>query len=257
MRIDRLAGLSLAALIAITASAVPAHAAGTLDQEYTVAGGSGTLVEGVNQVAQVFTAGITGQLDTIDFRISSFSPTGPDLTMTIKATSGGLPTGAGLATSTVARSATSGTTAWVTFTFSSPITVVSGTQYAIVLSTTATTGNGYSTEVGSTSLYSGGNAYLSNSSGSSWGSSSPATSQNFRTYVTSADSGGIPPVMQQFGMPSSGTCDAAAPVMLNWGGAGSGGWGNSWAQWANGGNGGAVCTRTLVYSNAAGRWIVG
>ena len=66
-----------------------------------------------------------------------------------------------------------------------------------------------------------------------------------------------PPVIQQFGMPSSGTCDAAAPVMLNWGGAGSGGWGNSWAQWANGGNGGPVCTRTLVYSNSASRWIVG
>lgn len=65
------------------------------------------------------------------------------------------------------------------------------------------------------------------------------------------------PITQQFGMPSSGTCDAAAPVMLNWGGAGSGGWGNSWAQWANSGNGGAVCTRTLVYSEAASRWIVG
>jgi hypothetical protein len=64
-------------------------------------------------------------------------------------------------------------------------------------------------------------------------------------------------LIQQFGMPSSGTCDAAAPVMLNWGGAGSGGWGNSWAQWANGGNGGAVCTRTLVYSNSSSRWIVG
>ena len=65
------------------------------------------------------------------------------------------------------------------------------------------------------------------------------------------------PLVQQFGMPSSGTCDASAPVMLNWGGAGSGGWGNSWAQWANGGNGGPVCTRTLVYSNSASRWIVG
>jgi hypothetical protein len=45
--------------------------------------------------------------------------------------------------------------------------------------------------------------------------------------------------------------------MLNWGGAGSGGWGNSWAQWANGGSGGPVCTRTLVYSNSSSRWIVG
>lgn len=81
------------------------------------------------------------------------------------------------------------------------------------------------------------------------------------TIGSGADSGSgnatPAPITQQFGMPSSGTCDAAAPVMLNWGGAGSGGWGNSWAQWANGGNGGAVCTRTLVYSNAVGHWIVG
>lgn len=65
------------------------------------------------------------------------------------------------------------------------------------------------------------------------------------------------PIVQQFGKPASGTCDAAAPVTLNWGGAGSGGWGESWAQWVNGGKGGAVCTRTLVYSNNLGAWTVG
>ncbi|MGI9136185.1 MAG: hypothetical protein ACR2JS_03880 [Candidatus Nanopelagicales bacterium] len=65
------------------------------------------------------------------------------------------------------------------------------------------------------------------------------------------------PLVQQFGMPTSGTCDDAAPAILNWGGAGGGGWGNSWAQWANGGKGGPVCTRTLVYSNVLSHWIVG
>ena len=78
--------------------------------------------------------------------------------------------------------------------------------------------------------------------------------------ITGPSSGGgdtPPPVVQQFGKPASGTCDAAAPVTLNWGGAGSGGWGESWAQWMNSGNGGAVCTRTLVYSNNLGSWTVG
>lgn len=73
---------------------------------------------------------------------------------------------------------------------------------------------------------------------------------------TSDSSSPPTPVVQQFGMPTSGTCDASAPLVLNWGGAGSGGWGNSWAEWMNGGAGGAVCTRTLVYSNALGHWIV-
>ena len=64
------------------------------------------------------------------------------------------------------------------------------------------------------------------------------------------------PIQQQFGKPSSGTCDAAAPATLNWSGVASTGWGESWAQWMNGGSGGAVCTRTLVYNTAQSRWIV-
>lgn len=64
------------------------------------------------------------------------------------------------------------------------------------------------------------------------------------------------PVMQQFGKPASGTCDAAAPASLNWGNVASGGWGESWAEWMNDGKGGAVCSRTLVYSNSLGGWMV-
>lgn len=65
------------------------------------------------------------------------------------------------------------------------------------------------------------------------------------------------PVLQQFGRPASGTCDGLAPESLNWSGVESGGWGESWAEWMNGGNGGAVCTRTLVYSTAQSKWVVG
>ncbi len=72
---------------------------------------------------------------------------------------------------------------------------------------------------------------------------------------SSVQSGSTPvPVVQQFGRPTSGTCADAAPVTLNWGGASSGGWGESWAQWMNGGLGGAVCTRTLAYSTGTGMW---
>ena len=65
-----------------------------------------------------------------------------------------------------------------------------------------------------------------------------------------------PPVLQQFGKPSTGICDEVAPADLNWGGSSGGGWGSSWAQWMNDGTGGLVCTRTLVYSNAQGRWVL-
>ena len=64
------------------------------------------------------------------------------------------------------------------------------------------------------------------------------------------------PVLQQFPVPATGTCDEAQPEGLNWGGASSGGWGESWAQWANEGRGAPVCTRTIAYNNSTATWQV-
>ena len=76
------------------------------------------------------------------------------------------------------------------------------------------------------------------------------------TYPDAPAAGGPAPVIQQFEKPATGTCDEAQPEGLNWGGASSGGWGESWAQWANEGQGGTVCTRTLAYNNSTGTWQV-
>lgn len=65
---------------------------------------------------------------------------------------------------------------------------------------------------------------------------------------------GPSPVVQQFGRPGSGTCEGVASSDLNWAGAESGGWSESWAEWMNGGLGGAVCTRTLTYRSSTGMW---
>lgn len=74
---------------------------------------------------------------------------------------------------------------------------------------------------------------------------------------TNAGSGSTPGAhIQQFRMPTTGTCDDAAPEGLDWGGAASGGWGPSWSQWANDGDGGNVCTRTLAYNTSTGSWQV-
>lgn len=62
------------------------------------------------------------------------------------------------------------------------------------------------------------------------------------------------PLIQQFGKPVSVACDASQPAGLDWSGVASGGWSESWAQWMNGGAGGMVCTRTLMFFSAAGRW---
>lgn len=75
---------------------------------------------------------------------------------------------------------------------------------------------------------------------------------------SSSSAGSAPtPVVQQFGKPAVGTCDEAAPSTLNWANVSSGGWGESWSQWMNGGAGGFVCTRTLVYSTATAKWVIG
>ena len=64
------------------------------------------------------------------------------------------------------------------------------------------------------------------------------------------------PILQQFGVPATGTCDEAAPESLNWWGVASGRWRESWAAWMNDGKGGAVCTRTLRYSTLQAKWNV-
>lgn len=62
--------------------------------------------------------------------------------------------------------------------------------------------------------------------------------------------------IQQFGRPAVGTCDETQPDGLDWAGVAPGGWGGSWAQWMNNGTGGFVCTRTLVFSQTQGKWVV-
>ena len=91
-----------------------------------------------------------------------------------------------------------------------------------------------------------------------WTVVSLSTGDNAATVLAvRSSSGGVPPVMQQFGVPVSGSCNEAQPSGLNWAGVPSGGWSRTWAEWINGGTGGAVCTRSLVYSSARAAWILG
>lgn len=70
------------------------------------------------------------------------------------------------------------------------------------------------------------------------------------------DPQGPPPVLQQVPVPASGSCADVDDSPYNWGGAVSGGWGQSWAQWADAGAGGPICTRTLIYNATFGIWVV-
>ena len=72
----------------------------------------------------------------------------------------------------------------------------------------------------------------------------------------SSATSGPPLILQQVGLAPSGSCTTFTDVNLNWGGAESGGWTQSWAQWLNDGRGGLVCTRTLVYDNSVNHWVI-
>ncbi len=64
------------------------------------------------------------------------------------------------------------------------------------------------------------------------------------------------PLLQEFGVPATGTCDEAQPEGLNWGGVASGGWSTAWGEWMHNGLGGWACSRTLSYSSALAKWVV-
>lgn len=94
---------------------------------------------------------------------------------------------------------------------------------------------------------------------SGWTSTTTYTPQVVFYPVAPSSSGsgeGPAPIIQEFGKPRTGTCDANQPAGLNWGGITNGGWGQSWSQWMNNGTGGFVCSRSLVYSDIQGQWVV-
>ena len=87
---------------------------------------------------QTFTPDTTGRLTKVDVNLfcSGCTGTTPDLTLSIRATNGGLPTGADLASATIT-GFNLGAAADHTATFASPITLTAGTQYAFVVRPTA------------------------------------------------------------------------------------------------------------------------
>jgi hypothetical protein len=111
---------------------------GTLDQHQDDASGESANWGEYFRLAQTFTAGMTGTLNTASVNVAN-EPIGPtvaqpaaagDVSVEIWATSGGLPSGsAPLAAVTLP----AGQSGWVDILFSAPASVAAGTQYAIVL----------------------------------------------------------------------------------------------------------------------------
>ena len=243
---------SLSVVLAGVFSTGTAQATPTLDQTSPIIGnGGGAYVWSSQTVTQTFTAGITGELTSVDIGLRVQSGSTANLTVRIETTASGMPTGTALASRTFNASQLTGITSstqWFSVQFTSPPVVTAGTMYAIVAASNDGT---------ATLIWPSGGSYAGGSEGGGGSGDVP-----FATYVNplssvSTNDMSPTPVVQEFGKPASGTCDAGQPAGLNWAGVPSGGWANSWAQWMNDGTGGFVCTRTLVYSMSQAKWVVG
>ena len=123
-------------------------------------------------MGQTFTAGHSGELKSVKLYLRNGGSASAGLTLDIKAVSGGQPSGASLlqAASVIPNSdvgSAGGGVQSVTVTFTTPPELVSGQEYAILVSTTDT--NAYDMwHDSSNSDYSGGTAILSSNGGATW-----------------------------------------------------------------------------------------
>jgi len=141
-----------------------------VDQQNTAITGSGFGFDSTSWVGQTFTAGVSGLLTEADIYLfcAGCSGTTPDLTVSIRAVSGDLPTGPDLATGTIGGFST-GAGGYFKTTFASPLTVTAGTSYAIVIRANLNPSAGsYAYVISEGSTYPNGRWVTSGNSGSSW-----------------------------------------------------------------------------------------
>jgi hypothetical protein len=145
---------------------------------------------------QTFTPTVTGKLKRVDVELfcASCSGANPDVTLSIRATTGTtpVPTGADLATATLTGFNDNAAGGLKTFTFASPITVTAGTRYAFVFRANATRTGTYAytcscatTGFSNTNPYANGQRVTSTNSGSTWTADTTVGGRDlsFVTYI--------------------------------------------------------------------------
>jgi hypothetical protein len=164
-----------------------------IDQKNETLGNSGVGITTTTWGGQTFTPSVSGPLTRVDanFFCSGCTGTTPDLTLSIRATSGGLPTGADLASGTIA-GFSNGAAHFETTTLTTPLAVTAGTMYAIVVRPTANPSPGtYAlTRSGSSTagadVYAAGTRVAGATSGTVWSiplTGGVSTDAGFRVYL--------------------------------------------------------------------------
>lgn len=187
-----------------------------VDQQNETVGTSGVGITVTTWGGQTFTPSATGTLVSVDVNLfcSGCTGTTPNLTLGLRATSGGLPTGADLASATVT-GFNAGFSAFYTATFASPPTLTAGTQYAFVIRPTANPSPGTyaltrsGTATAGSDEYAGGTRVAGATSGTIWSipqTGGITTDAGFRIHLDTgfAASGTAESVVRDSGIASSG-----------------------------------------------------
>jgi hypothetical protein len=161
----------------------------TIDQQNTNLSGSGVGINITTWGGQTFTAAISGPMTKADINLfCSGCTSGPNLTLSVRATSGGLPTGPDIASTTLPGNL-SGSSSYFSGTFSSPPILTAGTVYALVVRPVSNpTGVSaiYALTRSATNVYAGGQRVASGDSGATWSApltGAQTTDAGFRTYI--------------------------------------------------------------------------
>jgi hypothetical protein len=157
-----------------------------VDQQNTAGTTTGTGFGSPAWTGQTFIPSVTGQLLRVETTIfcNGCGATPPNLTLSVRATAAGLPTGADLASVTIPGSNySSGSTVTFMATFGAPATLTAGTQYALVMRpVSAPAGSGYFWIRSSPSTYANGSRVLSADSGGTW-SADTTRDYNFKAVM--------------------------------------------------------------------------
>lgn len=168
-------------------------AVNNLNQQNTTLGNSGGGITTGTWAGQTFTPSVSGPMRRVDMKLfcSGCTGTTPALTLSLRATSGGLPTGADLASDTLTGFA-EGFGVWRTVNFAAPATVTAGTQYAIVIRPTVNPAPGTYAWLRSgnatlgADVYAGGTRVIGATSGTVWSVSltgGVSTDFGFKVYI--------------------------------------------------------------------------
>ncbi len=168
----------------------------SVDQQNTSIGTSGVGITVTTWGGQTFTPSVNGLLTAADLNLfcSGCTGTTPNLTLSLRATSGGLPTGADLATGTITGFGNGGVASYFHVTFSPQVALTAGTMYAMVIRPTANPSPGTyaltrsGTSTAGNNVYPGGTRVSGATSGTVWSiplTGGVSTDAGFVTYMDS------------------------------------------------------------------------